>query len=375
MAEQLTGTFTPSRLEFARNRLGVTKVALARQSGVPERTLASYERGDHVPPAETVDLLARSLGVHPSFLTADDIEPLPEGAPSFRALSRMSARDATAALSSGTLGIAVAGWLGKRLNLPGNAVPTYERGSDDPVGSAQRLRAEWGLGQAPIKNVVHLIEGRGVRVFSLPERLSDVDAFSFWWKSTAYVVLNTRKSAERGRFDAAHELGHLVMHGDHGHPAGREREAEANRFAAEFLMPTDEILAAGLRGAGVEQVLRAKGRWGVSAKALAYRLHELGITTKWMYSSTCKRLAQMGYSGGEPGGAPRETSQLLEKALAALRERHLGIADIARDLHLLPETLHELMFGLTLTPVPGGEQAVPAPRPRLKLMQGGHTIP
>lgn len=369
----LTGAFTPTRLEFARNRLGLTRVGLSRQSGVPERTLASYERGDHVPTAETVDLLARHLGVPPSFLTADEIDPLPEGAPSFRALSRMSARDATSALSSGALGIEVADWLSRRLNLPTSTVPTYERGADDPVGAAQRLRAEWGLGVAPIKNVVHLLELHGVRVFSLPERLANVDAFSFWWKATPYVVLNTRKSAERGRFDAAHELGHLVMHGDHGNPAGREREVEANRFAAEFMMPTESVMAAGLRGAGVEQVLRAKVRWGVSAKALAYRLHELGITTKWMYSTTCKRLAQMGYSSGEPGGVTRETSQLLEKALAALRERRLGVADIARDLHLLPETLHELMFGLTLTPVAGGEQSTALPRPHLTLVEGGRS--
>lgn len=365
--EELTN-FNPSRLRFARDRVGISRVQLSRDTGIPERSLAGYEAGQHVPPPSTVDVLAKELGVPSTFLYADEIDALPAGAPSFRAVSKLRAGQERAALTSGALAIEVNRWLEARLRLPATEVPTYERGADDPVGSARRLRSEWGLGYAPLKNVVHLLEGRGVRVFSLPERLADVDAFSFWFKGTPYMVLNTRKSAERGRFDAAHELGHLVMHGDYDQPAGRDKERDANRFAAEFLMPADDVLARGLRNAGVEQVLEAKRRWGVAAIALAYRLHELGATSDWLYASTCRRLSQMGYRSGELNGAPRETSRLLEQSFAALRQRRVTVVEVARDLHVLPDTLRELMFGLTLTAVEGGQQKSPAPRPNLRVV-------
>ncbi|WP_327735886.1 ImmA/IrrE family metallo-endopeptidase [Streptomyces nojiriensis] len=51
------------------------------------------------------------------------------------------------------------------------------------------------------------------------------------------------KSAERSRFDAAHELGHLVMHGSDRECAGPEAERQANDYASAFLM-------AGLERAG-----------------------------------------------------------------------------------------------------------------------------
>jgi Zn-dependent peptidase ImmA (M78 family) len=55
------------------------------------------------------------------------------------------------------------------------------------------------------------------------------------------VTLGTDKNDRaRSRFDAAHELGHLVMHGDQiwGLP---EIEKQAHAFAAAFLMPAEDI--------------------------------------------------------------------------------------------------------------------------------------
>jgi Zn-dependent peptidase ImmA (M78 family) len=167
-------------------------------------------------------------------------------------------------------------------------------------------------------------------------------------------VLNTCKNAERGRFDVAHELGHLVIHSDYDLPRGREREFEANRFAAAFLMPEEDVLACRLRNAGPEQVIAAKRRWGVAAMALTHRLHELGLTTDWTYTATCRRLSQLGYRSSEPDGDVRETSKLLEKAFLVLREGGLRLPEVARELHLHTATLRELLFGLVLTSVDGG---------------------
>jgi hypothetical protein len=65
-----------------------------------------------------------------------------------------------------------------------------------------------------------LLEARGIRVFSLTEPCFELNAFSHWVAVTPFVFLNTMKTAESSRFDAAHELGHLVLH-RHGAPQGR----------------------------------------------------------------------------------------------------------------------------------------------------------
>lgn len=335
-------------------------------------TLTKYEAGAHPPPDEVLTKLAASLGVPPGFLCSPPLDEVEPGVVSFRALSRTSARQRDAALASGALAIQLNTWLENRLSLPEADVPRYERGALDPEGSAHRLRMEWNLGYARIKNMVHLLEAHGVRLMSLPDHLADVDAFSFWWKGTPFALLNCRKSYERGRFDAAHELGHLVMHADYDSPRGRDREHEANRFAAAFLMPEPDVLATGLRNAGVEQVLAAKERWGVAAMALAHRLHDLGVTSDWTYTMTCRRLSEMGYRRGEPDSAhinDRESSQLLEKAFTLLRSRGIKQSDVAAELRIYAHDLQQLLFGLTLTAVPGeGTSDAIRNRPALRLV-------
>jgi Zn-dependent peptidase ImmA (M78 family) len=77
--------------------------------------------------------------------------------------------------------------------------------------------------------------------------------------------LNTVKSAEHGRRDAAHELGQLVLY-RHGGPNGRRAENEANLFASSLPMPEDDVRATLPRVHTLSQVIEAKKRWGVSVK-------------------------------------------------------------------------------------------------------------
>ena len=68
------------------------------------------------------------------------------------------------------------------------------------------IRSMWGIGERPIRNTIHLLELHGVRVFALAAETAVVDAYSFWRNDVPYILLNTGKSAERSRMDAAHEL-------------------------------------------------------------------------------------------------------------------------------------------------------------------------
>ena len=184
--------------------------------------------------------------------------------------------------------------------------------------AADLLRSHWGLGELPIKNVVHQLESKGVRVFSLSVDAFEVDAFSMWRENTPFVFLNTKKSAEHSRFDAAHELGHLVMH-RHGAPQGQDAERQANTFSSAFLMPHANVLANAPRFATVDTLVKLKKYWTVSVAALAYRLHMVGILSDWHYRTLCIQIASRGYRKQEPDEAQRETSQVLEKVFRLLQ--------------------------------------------------------
>lgn len=359
-------SLTASRLALARKRRGMTMVKLAADAGVTTRSLSAYESGRQQPSAATMRSLADALDLPVAFLEAPEIDEIPPDAASFRALSKMTASQRDSACSAGRIAFCINDWIAGRFRLPAPDVPSLpELG---PETAAEVVRARWGLGLRPVPNMIHLLESRGVRVFSLAGECAEVDAFSLYWHGTPFCFLNTMKSGERGRFDAAHELGHLVLHTGHRVPHGPEPEQEANRFAAAFLMPAADVIAARLNNATTEEILAAKQQWNVSAMALTHRLHELGLLTEWGYRTACVNLSRLGYKTGEPGGIQRETSQLLAKVLRALRDDGIAPAQIAADLAIPLTELNSHLFGLVPTAIPGGAMPSQTPKPELRIV-------
>jgi Zn-dependent peptidase ImmA (M78 family)/DNA-binding XRE family transcriptional regulator len=357
---------TPSRLTLARKRRGLTLVQLGAATQVSVRSLSAYENGRQLPTVDTLRRLAVALDVPLDFLEAGDVDEIPVDAISFRAISKLTAGQRDTARGAGRIALMLAEWIETRFELPVSDVPSLP--TLDPETAAEVVRARWGLGVKPLGNVVRLLEAHGVRVFSLAADCAAVDAFSFVWRQTPYVLLNTAKSGERGRFDATHELGHLVLHSEHRVPHGPDAEQEANRFAAAFLMPRASVLAQGLAHSGIDRIIAAKQIWRVAAMALTHRLHELDLLTDWGYRTACVDLSRRGYRTGEPGGIPRETSHLLERVFHALRADHVSPADIARDLHITPAELNRHVFGLVPTAITGGSAESPPSRPKLTLL-------
>jgi Zn-dependent peptidase ImmA (M78 family) len=192
--------------------------------------------------------------------------------------------------------------------------------------------------------MVALLEFKGVRVFSLAEQTHDLDAYSFWKGGRPFVFLNTSKSSERSRFDAAHELAHLVLHG-HGTPQGREQEQEAQAFAGAFLMPASSVKARVPSVVTLPRLLEAKHHWNVALSALAYRLRELDHITDWQYRSLSISIQKSGYRKSEPQSAPRERSHLWGKVFAAMEEEGTGRRDLAAQLNWPVDELDALVFG------------------------------
>lgn len=367
-------SFEPSRLRFARALRGLTKKALSERSSVSLRTLTALESAVHPEPSSsTLDALATALAVPVQFLLAGEVElPAPESV-TFRALKSLSASSRDRALAAATLGVQFSTWLAQRFELPAVSIPRLEELS--PEEAAIALRAEWHLGNGPLGNSIQLLEAHGCRVFSLTEENRSLDAFSFWRDGTPFVFLNTVKSGERSRMDAAHELGHLVLHSNFTRSRARDLEFEARQFAAAFLLPATGIRGRHNRFPSLEDLISAKRPWAVSLSAYVYRLRALDEISEWHFRSLFSALSRLGFRTEEPEPIERETSTLLNLVLSLLREQSMTVAGIARALAIQRHDLEDLLFGLALLPIhvgPQGPTPQPAPEQRapLRLIPG-----
>jgi Zn-dependent peptidase ImmA (M78 family)/transcriptional regulator with XRE-family HTH domain len=338
--------FNAKRLSLARARRGLTAKALAERAGLDPDTITRLEKMRNVPESGTIEKLGRALDYPPEFFLGQDVEAVDVDAVSFRSFSKMTARERDAAIGAGSLGLLLNEWVEKRFGLPEPDLLNLSH-ETDPEAAAAQLRQFWGLGQQPIGNLLALFETKGVRLFSLSENTASVNAFSFWRGGKPYIFLNNFKTAESSRFDAAHELGHLILH-KHGDPkAGRSAEREANAFASAFLMPSDDVKARMPRTITTEIVLKAKFRWRVSAMSMAYRLHYLGRLSDWQYKSVCIDLSRRGFRTAEPDGIERETSHIWKKILTMLWQERITKEDISRELMLPMDEIEGLIWSLT----------------------------
>jgi Zn-dependent peptidase ImmA (M78 family)/DNA-binding XRE family transcriptional regulator len=337
--------FNPSRLKLARQRLALTLTKLADTSGVSLRSLTNYENGKSLPSEENLIKLAQALSVPLGFFERESTEPVPIEAASFRKLSKTTSTRRDAVLASASLAVEFFSVIESKFKLPGPAVPSLDKFS--PEQAAELVRRRWNLGDRPISNMIHLLESKGVRVAALRHEFVDIDAFCFVRDSVPYVFLNTSRSAERQRFDAAHELGHLVLHSEHDmEPStSKEREAEANHFAASFLMPRSAILTQSMRSASLERILAARSFWKVSAMAMTHRLHELHLLSDWQYRAICVTLSDQGYRSSEPGGIVPETSQLLRKVMFGSVDK-VSLREAANDLALYQDDVRSFIRDL-----------------------------
>ncbi len=357
--------FNGSRLTLARKRRQLTKKELAEKARLTALTLTRLEAGETPEPGgDTVRSLAQALNYPAEFFYLCDSEALNSGAVSFRSLSSLTARQRDAALAAGDLAFELHAWVADRFELP--AVQLLDLRDEDPIAAAGALRSHWGMGAKPIGHMIKLLESKGVRIFSLAEQHKHVDAFSCWRGDVPYIFLNTFKSAERSRFDAAHELGHLVLH-VHGTTNGsRNVETEADKFASAFLINRGDLSSHLGRVNSLAQLVSAKSRWGVSVAALARAAFDTGLISDWYYRDLCKQMSSLGYRTTEPQGLEREKSVLWKMLFDELWKDGITKDRIAAELHVPLDEIESLVGELVTQPPPTPTSS--GKRPMLKIV-------
>lgn len=213
---------------------------------------------------------------------------------------------------------------------------------DTPADAADTIREEWNVPPGPISDMVATLENAGALVVVRDLQSTELDAVSQWPAGKRpLILLNSTGPGDRARFSLAHELGHLVMHAEPG--AGRTQEDQADRFAAELLMPHDAILEELKPGIDIARLIELKARWGVSMAALIRRAMDLGVISEWQYRTLVVELSALGYRTNEPTTVRRETPRHLTQVVTRLENQlHLDPVRVAHLAGLSPEEFHEI---------------------------------
>lgn len=273
----------PERLREGREARGFTVQSLAERLGVSRQAVAQYEVGQSQPSAETLANIIEILNQPPAFFTTARTRARENtGTIFWRSLKRMKKHERDRIARRLDWVQDIVSYLEDFIELPPVHLPApdFEVTDEDAIEQvADLVRKIWGLGRGPIPDMVGLLEANGIVVVREQVHSDDMDAISRWQCGRPVILLSANKgSAARSRFDAAHELGHMVLHSDVEVDSRNlaKVEAEANRFAGAFLLPADSF-SQEVTSSSIDHFSSLKRRWKVAIAAMIFRCKDMGI--------------------------------------------------------------------------------------------------
>ncbi len=318
----------------------MTGVALSEILGVSPQAVHNYESGRSTPSPSVTESISVALNLPVSFFTAP-----PRPATSSRDGERVVFYRSMAAATKAARIRAehrerwledLTGYVSNYVELPAVNIPDTASCAEpllltdeDIELIAEDTRHHWRMTDGPIGNMVSLLENQGAVVAKDKFGAATLDSLSVF-SHRPFVMIGTDKgTAVRWRYDAAHELGHLVLHrhlgrGSFALPANVKRiEEQANRFAAAFLLPMaafgEDFFAASL------DALRAiKAKWRVSIAMMIMRARHSGLISEERERQLWINYSRRGWRRNEPLDDILEAEHpgLLRSAFGLILENH-----------------------------------------------------
>jgi Zn-dependent peptidase ImmA (M78 family)/transcriptional regulator with XRE-family HTH domain len=292
----------------AREGAGLTQDDVAAALGTSRQAVGYWEQGKRTPPhgqllqlaalfrttiasllamagdtaqprVQTAAMLWRKSSVQLDETARNGIQGFTDFLDFYASLARSMRRDAAGMTRS--------------LFLPGAGYGEY---AVDAKRKASEVRQHLGLGLGPVAGIAGVCETLGITIYRthLGSDLNKTISGAFYKHPELgfSILVNLDMTRGRRRFTAAHELAHALLHSgseaivvsDTGH-RGDQREAYADAFAGEFLMPEEgirrtlESLGAGPKIEDVEPVIHLQRMFNVSYITALVRLRQANIIT------------------------------------------------------------------------------------------------
>lgn len=346
-----TPGFIGARLREAREARALTASALARLLRMTRQAVSQYENDVDSPSPEVMKRICDYLQL-PDYFFLREFVPLPRGTRFYRSLSSFTKIARTMADRRYEWLRRSVAFFRESVEFPVVNIPDYELPSKPQLISnemieslAAEIRQHWNLVKIPIRNVIKLLEANGIIVGQDAFDAEALDGFSEWAPDdgTPYVIINTDKqSAARERLNAAHELGHLILH-RHIKPElftqkqeHKLIEDQAFLFAEAFLIPAEKF-AEEFYDVSLDPLIAMKRKWKVAIGMMIKRAENLDLISREQARELFVKRTRNGWQIKEPLDDELEMERpvLLAKAIDLLLKEDV----VSRD-----EILWELPY-------------------------------
>jgi Zn-dependent peptidase ImmA (M78 family)/DNA-binding XRE family transcriptional regulator len=336
--------FNSHMILMARELRALTQAELAARSGVSQPQISKFENGEAEPTTEQLATIGIALGLPSSFFCRPGV--LYGGGVSFvhyRKRARTAVSDTKRIEAEMNLRRLLVDDVFKHVDIDSSlrfeAMDVQDYASPEQV--AQLVRAKWRLPAGPVPNLIGVIEAAGGIVFEFNFGTRDIDALNIWPDPLPPLFfVNTEAPADRRRFSLAHEIGHAFMHQNR---LTDRMEDEANRFAAEFLMPAADI-SRDLIGMSIERAADLKPIWRVAMSALIKRAADLKLIADTQYRRLFTKMNKLGIRKDEPVKIRPEQARFISQLVEAFRSSQGFSWDDAAESLCLP--VNELRSGI-----------------------------
>lgn len=322
----------PVMIILARESRGIPQKALADELGVTQAMVSKVESGHLQPTTQMVSKLAKALRYSEDFFY-QPFQRYPAGAHFYRKHKTLPVKVSTQIEAQLNIYRFQVNQLLTAAEIDFVDLPECdidEYGS--PTEVARAVRQYLRIPSGPIANMTEILESLGVVVIPFnPDSRQFQGATMYCNKAKFVTLINSQMPGDRHRWTLAHELGHMVMH----KLPTPDMETEADEFAAEFLMPAQEIKT-DLKSLYPEKLASLKMHWRVAMTAILLHALKLRVITERQYRTNIYRLAAEGITRSNESGGPAIP---VEKASLVRELIEFHLSDLGYSLTQLSDFL------------------------------------
>lgn len=306
----------PSRITEARESRAMAMEDLARSIDVTRQSVSKYERGIISPSPEVLQAISYTLNFPIEFFYKSELNnEAKDSALFFRSNSGVAKKVKSACKYQVKWTDEVKKQLSKFVHFVERDVPVIDSNYEDLTFEdieelSLSIRKAWGLGDDPIKDLIGILENRGIIVgqFATSNFCSfkGIDGFSAWKDGTPYILYSSvSKSAVRTRFSLLHELGHLIMHSSITEEDSVKKQIvdfadmQADRFAAAFLLPSTSF-PKDIRSTSLASLEIVKHKWQASLSTIIKRCETLELLSEHQINYLKRQMTTCKYWYKEP---------------------------------------------------------------------------
>jgi Zn-dependent peptidase ImmA (M78 family) len=316
----MINTINPNMLVLAREVNGLNQKELSSKVGITQGALSKIELGLLPASKEMIESFSKELGFPASFFVQDGnlYEPTLYYRRKYRTSKKILSR---AKAEMNLIRISVQQLL-KTVELDSPQIPYFDVETDGaPETIAKKLRDYWQVPKGPIGNLISLIESKGIVIIYTNFDSDDVSGSGmFTIDRVPIIYINANMPMCRKRFTICHELFHILAHVNSSVDESRDIEKEANRFASEFLMPSDTIYSHLTGRITVSKLADLKKYWKTSMSSILVKANSLHLITERHYRTLWTQMAPFKKNEPKELEPPTENPKIIPKVIDLIKK-------------------------------------------------------